>query len=155
VNKNSNMFVPGLLCFLLAHIMYILTFFGTPGKNFITGRWYLILPVLIYGVILVKYLYPGLNGMFMPVVIYAVAILTMLISAINRKEKVSSRSYYLVLAGAFLFVISDSLIAVSKFSQPVIAGGIIIMSTYAAAQFLIVLGYISQVKPTESVQISL
>lgn len=84
--------------------------------------------------------------MRIPVIIYTVIILIMLSGAINRMEKVNKSSFYLVLTGAILFVISDSAIAVNKFSFAFAYSSIIIMSTYAAAQLLIVLGYVKQLR---------
>jgi uncharacterized membrane protein YhhN len=143
--SNGNMFIPGLICFLLAHIMYLTVFITTPGKNSILGsRFLLLLPVIIYGLVLVLYLYNDLNGMKLPVIIYAIVILLMLAGAINRIDKVKKKSFWLILAGAILFVISDSAIAINKFSYKFEYSGIVIMSTYIVAQFLIVKGYIEQ-----------
>ena len=155
-SKNSaNMFILGLVCFLLAHIMYFTVFVITPGKNCIlTNRLYLLLPVIIYGAVLVSYLYPDLADMRLPVILYALVILTMLTGAINRREKVNRGSYYLVLAGAILFVISDSVIAINKFSHQFASSGIVIMSTYIVAQYLIVEGYMYQFSSIKPDQIS-
>jgi uncharacterized membrane protein YhhN len=126
--------------------MYFTVFIITPGKNSIlSNRIYLIILVIIYGIVLVSYLYSYLADMRLPVILFAVVILTMLAGAINRIEKVKKESYYLVLAGAILFVISDSAIAVNKFSHPFASSGIVIMSTYIFAQYFIVIGYIYQV----------
>jgi len=150
-DNNSNFFIIGLVCFLLTHLLYFIVFFITPGKNSIlSNRIYFLIPVIIYGVILVSYLYAGLAEMKLPVILYAIIILTMLTAAINRKDKVNKVSFYLVLAGAILFVISDSSIAITKFSHPFKSSVIVIMSTYVVAQYLIVIGYIAQtvnVKP--------
>jgi uncharacterized membrane protein YhhN len=143
--NNGNIFILGLVCFLLAHIMYFTLFFITPGKNSILSkRIWLLIPVITYGVVLVSYLYADLAKMRLPVIVYAIVILTMLAGAINRKEKVKKNSYYLVLSGALLFVISDSAIAINKFSHQFELSGIVIMSTYIVAQYLIVAGYIFQ-----------
>ena len=143
--KNGNMFVMGLVCFLLAHIMYFTVFITTPGKNSLLGnRFWLLLPVIIYGIVLVCFLYNDLAEMKVPVIIYAIIILTMLSGAINRIGKVNRKSYWLVLAGAILFLISDSSIAINKFSYQFKGSGIVIMSTYIVAQYLIVAGYIYQ-----------
>jgi uncharacterized membrane protein YhhN len=152
--SNVNMFIPGLACFLMAHVMYLTVFITTPGKNAITGgRVLLLLPVIIYGVGLVFYLYDDLNEMMLPVIGYAIVILLMLAGAINRIDKVNRQSFILVLAGAILFVISDSAIAVNKFSFRFEYSGIIIMSTYIVAQYLIVAGYIYQFTKNENDQI--
>jgi uncharacterized membrane protein YhhN len=143
--SNGNMFIPGLVCFLLAHIMYLTVFIKTPGKNSILGsRILLLFPVIIYGMGLVFYLYGDLKEMKLPVIIYAFVILLMLSGAISRIDKVKKKSFLLILAGAILFVISDSAIAINKFSIKFEYSGIVIMSTYVLAQYLIVTGYINQ-----------
>jgi uncharacterized membrane protein YhhN len=149
--SNGNMFIPGLVCFLLAHIMYFIVFVTTPGKNSIIGsRILLLLPVIIYGVGLVLYLYCDLNEMKLPVIMYAIVILCMLAGAINRIDKVKKKSFLLVLAGAILFVVSDSVIAINKFSHRFEYSAIVIMSTYILAQYFIVTGYIDQFIKDES-----
>ena len=155
-NSNGNYFIPGLACFLLAHVMYFTVFLITPGKNSIlSNRIWLLLPVIIYGAGLVIYLYNDLKEMRLPVILYAIVILAMVAAAINRKEKVQKESFCLVLAGAILFVISDSVIAINKFSHQFDASGFVIMSTYIVAQFLIVTGYIFQFNGPKQDHISL
>jgi uncharacterized membrane protein YhhN len=145
--RNGNMFIIGLASFLIAHVMYFMLFFLTPGRNIIFNkRIILLLPVILYGSGILYFLYNDLNDMRIPVIIYTVIILIMLSGAINRMEKVNKSSFYLVLTGAILFVISDSAIAVNKFSFAFAYSSIIIMSTYAAAQLLIVLGYVKQLR---------
>jgi uncharacterized membrane protein YhhN len=153
--NNGNMFMLGLVCFLVVHIMYLTAFYITPGKNSIlTNRIWLLIPVIIYGVVLVSYLYSDLAEMRLPVILYALVILTMLTGAMNRKDKVNKRSYYLVLAGAILFVISDSSIAINKFSNQFDPSGVVIMSAYIVAQYLITTGYIYQFRSVKPDQIS-
>jgi uncharacterized membrane protein YhhN len=154
--KNGDLFVPGLISFLLAHVMYIIVFVSTKGKNSFAGsRILLLVPVLIYGIALVSFLYAGLGAMRVPVIVYAAVILTMLSAAINRREKVNKKSYWLVLIGAILFVISDSVIAVNKFCTVFPQAGTLIMATYIIAQYLIVTGYIRQFEKPVTSQIIL
>ena len=142
---NEIYFIIGLVCFLLAHLMYIVVFFKTEGDNIIfSKKAYLLIPVLIYGITLVSCLFSDLAEMRVPVILYAAVILSMLAGAINRRNKVNGVSYYMVLTGAILFVISDSAIAVNKFSYHFSSSGIVIMTTYIVAQYLIVTGYIYQ-----------
>jgi len=83
--------------------------------------------------------------MQIPVIIYAVVILFMLMSAISIYQKSINGMMYMVI-GALLFVLSDSTIALGKFSvlfadkQDV--ARTIIMSLYGIAQFMIVKGYL-------------
>jgi uncharacterized membrane protein YhhN len=138
-------FIPGLACFLLAHVMYVIAFLKTSGKSeLITKRIYLLFPVILYGAGLLCLLYDNLDGMRLPMITYTMVILTMLIAAINRYGKVSRLSFILVLAGAVLFVISDSLIALNKFGFPFVFSGVAVMTTYIAAQYLIVTGVLNQ-----------
>jgi uncharacterized membrane protein YhhN len=140
-------FIPGLICFLIAHLMYLTAFFITPGENTFRKRGFLLLlPVIAYGIGLVWFLFDDLGEMKIPVILYAVVILTMLAGAINRLKKVNITSFWIVLAGALLFVISDSAIAINKFSMPFRLSTPVIMSTYIIAQILIVTGYIRQYK---------
>jgi uncharacterized membrane protein YhhN len=138
-------FVPGLACFLLAHVMYAIAFFKTSGKSeLISKRIYLLIPVILYGAGLLFLLYDNLDMMRLPVITYTIVILTMLVAAINRYGKVSLFSFILVLAGAILFVISDSLIALNKFGFPFVFSGVAVIITYIAAQYLIVVGVLEQ-----------
>ena len=141
----ADLFVPGLASFLLAQVSYLILFFASPGRDYMTGkRLFLVLPIAVYGMTLVSYLYDGLGEMRVPVMIYAAVILLMLAAAINRLEKVNRRSYWLVLTGAILFVVSDSSIAISKFGHSFRGASAVIMSTYLVAQYLIVTGYLSE-----------
>jgi uncharacterized membrane protein YhhN len=138
-------FIPGLVCFLMAQIMYLTTFFLTPGENVIFhNRKWLLIPVILYGAGLLWFLFDDLNEMFIPVIIYTLVILTMVSASINRMKKVNRESYWLILTGAVLFLISDSAIAIDKFSLPFKLSTLVIMSTYVTAQYLIILGFIRQ-----------
>jgi uncharacterized membrane protein YhhN len=55
-----------------------------------------------------------------------------------------------MLAGAVLFVISDSLIAISRFGQSFEGSGIAVMLTYIAGQYLLILSAIRWLKTAES-----
>lgn len=141
----GEMFIPGLASFLMAHVMYLTAFFTTPGEKVILKRRpYILLPVILTGIILIYYLYNDLAGMRVPVILYAIVILTMLAGALSRFEKVSKTSFFMVLAGALFFVISDSGIAINKFGHHFKGASVFIMATYLLAQFLIVTGYIRQ-----------
>jgi uncharacterized membrane protein YhhN len=141
--QNEILFMTGLVCFLITHVLYFTTFSLTPGRNYAYRRFFrYILPVIIYGSGLLVYMFEDLGEMRFPVIVYTIVLLAMLASAINRFKKVSQASYYLVLIGAVLFVLSDSLLAVNKFSHPLPSSSALIMSTYITGQYLIVFGII-------------
>jgi uncharacterized membrane protein YhhN len=143
-------FVFGLGAFLVAHIFYIWAFsIDHPVKNI--SRRYHILPkiiILVYGIVLIRYLFPYLPATLkIPVSAYAITILTMVLAALNRIKAVPIQSGQLVLVGAILFVLSDSMIAVSNFVQPFPMSGMAIMLTYAIGQYFIVKGLLINPNP--------
>ena len=138
---NESFFLLGLGSFLITQLIYMVAFFITPGKNSLFfKRFYLIVPVMLYGWGILSLLSDGLGDMKLPVIIYTLVILSMLLAAINREKKVNRQSYLLVLAGAILFILSDSLIAINRFEQPFEGARIAIMSSYVTAQYLIAVG---------------
>ncbi len=139
------LFLLGLCSFLVTHIIYIIGFSLPAGRNTIfRSRIWSLVPVVLFGFIMLYYLYRSLGDMKVPVIGYTVIILTMLSAAINRYGKVNGLSYILVLIGAILFVLSDSLIAINRFQERINFAGVLIMITYVAAQYLIVRGSIRQ-----------
>jgi uncharacterized membrane protein YhhN len=85
-------------------------------------------------------LFPVLGGLQFPVIVYATAIILMVINAIFRFGRTNAKSFWLVLSGSILFMVSDSILALNKFLGEIEFAGILIMLTYIVAQFLIVEG---------------
>lgn len=145
VDKNELFFMFGLISFLIAHLFYIIAFIDPmQRKNLLRRKPFLAVPFLIYGIVLIWYLYPDLGEMTFPVFIYATVILFMTMIALNRSGNVNKKSFQLVFVGAILFTLSDSLIAINKFSYPFEASRFLIMSLYITAQFLIIEGCLKQ-----------
>jgi uncharacterized membrane protein YhhN len=150
----GSFFMFGLFAFLLTQVFYLLAFSLPNGKNTIfSTRIYQMVLVIAYGLLLMWLLY---NKLFIdefnfraPVIIFTVIILAMLVTAFNRYGKVNGVSYMLVAIGAILFVASASMIAISKFLEKFDFARILIMTTYIAAQYLIVLGCIKQDFPED------
>jgi uncharacterized membrane protein YhhN len=148
--RQETLFLAGLVFFLITHILYLIVFIRTPGRNLPQKQFfYAVIPLLLYGFILLYILFADLGEMKVPVTIYTAVILAMVAAAVNRKEKVNRASYYIVLAGALLFLSSDSMLAVNKFSQPFPFASPLIMFTYIAGQYLIVMGYLNAL-PTDN-----
>ena len=138
---NETFFLAGLGCFMAAQLLYTIAFFSTPGPGTVFFRKiYLVLPLALYGWGILRLLSEGLGDMSLPVTVYTVVILCMVLAAINREKKVNRQSFLLVLAGAILFVLSDSMMAINKFTQPFELARIAIMSSYITAQYLIAVG---------------
>lgn len=135
----DGMFVAGLASFLVAHIFYIIAYQKT-GAAQGQLRPFDIPVFALIGIVLIWALYPGLGNMLIPVVIYAMVLLTMAVRARKRRGATSVASFKQVSAGAILFVISDSLIALNRFAFEIPTERLLVMSTYIAAQFMIVHG---------------
>jgi uncharacterized membrane protein YhhN len=129
-----DLFIAGLLSFLIAQLIYTYAF-GS-GRRF-QFNFIIMLPFLIYGVLIYVILFPGLNGMEIPVAVYIVVILTMALTAWNQWSQKRTRWALLALIGAVLFVISDSILAINRFGEPFIAARALTLSTYYSAQWLI------------------
>lgn len=138
-------FVFGLASFLVAHVFYILTYRQHRGEHSAgelqgVQRIRLAFPVVLAGTGLVVVLYPLLGELRLPVVLYAAVLVTMVLQALFRFGRTAGASFWLVFAGALLFMLSDCLIAINKFMMPVGHAGLWIMSTYMLGQFMIVRG---------------
>ena len=138
VEIKSSLFIFGLIAFLIAHIMYTLAFSREKNKKL---KWLPILSILsVYGIFFFILLSNSLGNLLIPVSIYIIVILTMVLFAYLRKGRVIRKSFLLVFLGALLFLSSDSLLAINKFHTPLAFPNIWIMTTYAYAQLLIVIG---------------
>jgi len=143
---NSHFFMAGLGSFLMAHILLIV-FYGkikNDGEG-LNGpqKARAAFPVILMGTGLVTVLYPTLGSLKIPVMIYATALTVMVLRAITRYGFTSSKSFWYVTIGALFFMISDSLLAINKFLQPIAYQGIFVMGTYIAAVYFITVGVIA------------
>jgi uncharacterized membrane protein YhhN len=142
-----NLFIGGLVSFLLAHVAYILVYrqHRLDGhENSLQGlhRLRLSFPIILAGTGFVVILYPKLTDLKIPVMFYALVITVMTLTALFRYGRTTTESFWLVFIGAVLFMISDSILAINKFLSPIDNAGVYIMLTYSIAQFLIVKGLI-------------
>ena len=125
----------GLGFFLIMQILYTLNFSKDRDNNINKA---LVSGAIVYAIAIgiLYYLWNGLGALKVPVVIYCIAISTMVISAINRKKSIIGYSNLVV--GVMLFLISDAVIAITKFGGPFDGQNYVIKGTYMLAQYLIV-----------------
>lgn len=149
----ADFFMAGVAAFLLAQLMYTLSL-----RNFLVSQrkpvnFMLLIPVLAFYAILMYYLYPRLGTFKIPVIIYAAVISTMLFFALQFVD-FKHPSKQLILAGAVLFVLSDSLLAMNKFYARFNFAEIYVMLTYALAQWSLTAGFtrILQDQPSTNTQ---
>ena len=141
-------FIIGLIFFLIGHLFYIAAFLST---NVQQSPKSLLAVLVFYGAVMAVIIAGGLwqDGdvvMAFAVVAYISVILTMGWTAWRTKS-----NYAMI--GAILFIISDSVLALNKFTVAIPAASEIIMITYYGAQVLLALS-ISQysVNRTKMVQ---
>lgn len=143
--KSSSLyFTLGLASFLLAHVLFALTFIKKWSKEEPLNFKWISLALLAYGVLLFFILRSSLGSLQVPVVFYVLGIMAMAITAYRRKGMVPHSSFLLVFMGALFFVLSDSLLAVDKFMLDIPFSHILVMGTYATAQYLITKGVLIQ-----------
>ena len=138
----ANLFIPGLVSFLLAHVCYIFYFkqAGNNRKGLIQTKPLLFLPVTLYIILLLVLLFPHLQELKIPVVVYSITIGVMLLMAINTRQQINNKASTFLIIGALLFVLSDSLLAINLFVENHWVISFAVMATYATAQYLIVKG---------------
>jgi len=131
-----DLFLPGLVAFLIAQIVYTAAFIKVGGfYRSIVGA----LPFLAYGLLILYFLGPDLDDMLAPVLFYLVAILTMIWQAFGQWRQTGSTRALLAFTGAAFFVVSDTALAFNRFGAAIELAPLIILGTYFLAQWLIAL----------------
>jgi len=135
-------FMLGLGAFLLAQLTYTYIYYTS---TFQKPEFQLmpLLPILTFTIFFLAFVLRSTpSDMQIPLVVYAICITAMASMARLRMGLTSNFSFQWVMTGSLLFVISDSAIAVGKFypQLQIPYPEAVIMSTYIAAQLLIVMG---------------
>jgi uncharacterized membrane protein YhhN len=138
-------FIAGWGAFLLAHLAYIAAFVSDGGLY--RSPW-LLLAGLLYGLLLLRYLWPYLRRLRFPAAVYMLVIVIMAWQAAGRIAQGpvgqgAGLSGWLALSGAALFVASDSILTVNRFARPFRNARLIYMSAYYLAQWLIALSTVT------------
>lgn len=143
--SGPNFFLLGMLCFMTTHIANSIYFFKMQQLPiFGTKEISISIPVLSVLFFMVIYIIRNnLGDFFIPIIVYMLLIGVMAVLAINlnanKKYELVAMQYFI--PGACLFVLSDALLALNKFSLQEPSMGIFIMLTYGLAQLYLVMGY--------------
>lgn len=148
MSNGKSSFLLGLSSFLIAHIFYILAFFKYPNfqRGILFKKRIVIIPVAIYLLFFQFAIFDNVpSNLRIPVILYSLIISLMLLSSINLVGRVSNQFSKLVILGAILFLLSDSILAGEKFGM--LSGvnntlvRISVMATYLAGQYFLTKGF--------------
>jgi uncharacterized membrane protein YhhN len=136
--ESDRAFLIGLVLFLLAHVVYSVAFTVPNGfhtADIITGAILLGVGVAIY-----LYLRPGLGSMKGPVILYTLIICFMVNRAISTffGDAFTTTQAWLMSIGAVFFMLSDIVLAINRFRQPIEAERLSLFAYYLG-QLLIAL----------------
>jgi len=132
-------FVPGLFCFLVAHVLYIAAF--APTANVGTAAFVLLVPFVGFATLALRHLWPHLGRYRAPVCVYVGVIVTMGWLAALRAlgGEVAPDTGLLALLGALAFMTSDTTLASDRFVRSFRGAQVVVMGTYYLAQLLLTL----------------
>lgn len=148
----DRLFLAGLISFLLAHVAYVIGF-NSPLPALSAWGFLLALMIGIGGVRILRRIVAPLHtqgqaGLRIPILIYGLVISLMLLSAMLKLTDVSwqAGAALLVALGAFLFYISDIILAWLKFIAPIKHGRIYNILAYHLGQIALIAGVVMQFK---------
>ena len=135
------MFMQGLGAFLIAHLLYVALFvYNWRRPVRLSANQQISLAALsFFSLAQMMWLWPGLGQLAVPVACYSGALTLMVASAIIGRFRQSW-----IVWGALLFLISDSLIGISKFKTPVPLRDHLVWATYYLGQCGIALGFLRE-----------
>ncbi|MBX2815335.1 MAG: lysoplasmalogenase [Saprospiraceae bacterium] len=133
----DGLFLAGLIAFLIAHLLLIHTFKSMHG-----WRWdmRILLPLVLFGGLIYAYLFAGLGLLKVPVAGYVLVIVIMSWQGIATARYVGNRAWQLIALGCILFMISDAALAVFRFRLEWSYSGLLVLSTYWSAIWLLAVG---------------
>jgi uncharacterized membrane protein YhhN len=146
----DRLFLAGLVAFLLAHLAYLVGF-NIPIPEI--SAWGFVLAVIVGlgGVRIIRRIIAplavsGQGRMRMPIIIYSTVISLMLLSAMMKMTDITwnANAATLVGVGAFLFYVSDIILAWHKFVAPIQYGRIYNIGAYHLGQIMLIAGVIAQ-----------
>jgi uncharacterized membrane protein YhhN len=150
VSRNEQFFLAGLAAFFIGHLFYTGAFTFDILKsrpwNHHWGQLAFSTLVIVYGVEFFVLNRFSFDSLWLPVLMYCIAITVMGVTAVMRDASAPRKAYLQVVAGAVLFIISDSLLATNKFIIPFDYAGPAVLVTYFTAQYFIVVGCLARVQ---------
>lgn len=146
----DRLFLPGLFSFLLAHLAYIA---GFQDQILVAsgGSLFLLAILAVSAVRVIRRIAGamrarGQTSLVAPVVVYSAVISIMLFAAMSTifDPAWSTGASLLVSLGAFLFYLSDVILAWNRFVSPIAHGRLMNILTYHLGQIALIAGVISK-----------
>jgi uncharacterized membrane protein YhhN len=133
----GRMFLYGLICFLLGHLLYLIGFFSAAGMNHWT--WIGLLTMLVISLRVYVWLAPYLGVMKRPVMLYVMVITVMVCGAwsVLGSPELDFTGRITVFAGALSFYLSDIFVARDRFVRKEFLNRLMGLPLYYAGQFLL------------------
>lgn len=132
--RGDRAFLAGLVAFALSHLAYVGLFadIGDGAALFAMPRAAVAAVILLAAMAMAAVLWPRAGALRVPVVVYIMIILAMVLAALSGQGG-------LIIAAALLFMLSDTVLSLDLFVQPVAiwwqrAAPYVIWGTYWAAQ---------------------
>lgn len=141
LKDQQRFFLYGLATFLAAHVAYLAAFLPHAAMPEGGALVAVIATLAAAGAFLIV-LVPRLGKMKVPVIAYFAVIMAMTAAAWSIPH-----ASWLLGAGAVIFAVSDSLIAVRKFLNPFPGSHVAVWTTYVAAQFMMTAAFLALIVP--------
>jgi uncharacterized membrane protein YhhN len=150
LSLSEKMFLAGLVLFLFTHICYLS---GFRQQLFAPSAWSLVLVfvILLNAVRLLRRIVGsmrarGQNRLVYPIIVYGLVISLMLFAAISTlsDQDWDMGAAFFVSMGAFLFWLSDLMLAWNKFVSPLKVGRLTVTAAYHVGQISLIAGVIRQ-----------
>jgi uncharacterized membrane protein YhhN len=150
INPSDRMFLLGLIAFLFTHIFYII---GLKEELLNFTGWSLVLLffIAINGFRLLRRIVGAMrlqkqDSLVNPVIVYSLIISLMLFAALSTifDPTWKTSAAFFVSVGAFLFYLSDLILAWNKFVSPVRNGRMLNIVAYYLGQIGLIAGVIKQ-----------
>jgi uncharacterized membrane protein YhhN len=138
LRDSSRAFLVGLVLFLGAHLCYIGAFVGVgrPSASLIV----VVLAVGAATLLLLRRLWPRVGSLRAAVLVYGTAISLMVITAFGtRGGDLPAPAWAWAIAGALLFYVSDSSLALNRFDRPIKHASLLTLGVYWLGQLGIAL----------------
>ncbi len=127
-------FVLGIAMFLVMQISYVVGFFQLGARDGLSRRRWVLIVFPAFWLVANALLWPELGELRIPIAIYSLALVTMALLSVATGT--------LIGIGGTLFMISDLLIGVGAAFGTSTGQSLAVMTTYIAAQFIIVSAWI-------------